>query len=189
MAQNLFVRLRNQVYAAWKLCLAARKANWELSDYPIVMREVNVDPEYIGTRYRQYRYSATIVNWWVITGAGDTKEEALHDLNKSFARQRLERMKSGRVLPRPGTRVQIEFASQERVNKHSELAKEFVQRVLGLEWAWISDESSLWDFHADETNDALISKIREVYGVDVSYIQSARLSEILERIAEKQRSK
>jgi hypothetical protein len=59
--------------------------------------------------------------------------------------------------------------------------------VLGLDWAWISDESSLWDFHHDETNDALISKIDEVYGVDVSDIQSARLTEILERIATRQK--
>lgn len=60
-----------------------------------------------------------------------------------------------------------------------------MRRVLELKWAWISDESSLWDFHQDETNDSLISRIREVYDVDVSDIKSARLSEILERIATK----
>ncbi|MBZ5549345.1 MAG: hypothetical protein LAO22_15535, partial [Acidobacteriia bacterium] len=76
---------------------------------------------------------------------------------------------------------------QERVSAHPELAEDFVYRVLELDWAWISDESSLWDFHRDETNDALISRIKEVYGVDVSDIQSARLSEILERIATRQK--
>jgi hypothetical protein len=44
-------------------------------------------------------------------------------------------------------------------------------------------KSSLWDFHGDETNDALHAKIKEVYGVDVSDIKSGNLSEILERIA------
>ncbi|MGA9586626.1 MAG: hypothetical protein WBQ95_14935 [Terracidiphilus sp.] len=50
-------------------------------------------------------------------------------------------------------------------------------------WAWISDESSLWDFHIDETNERMWAKILEVYGVDVSDIESARLSEIFNRIA------
>ena len=62
-----------------------------------------------------------------------------------------------------------------------------MHRVLELKWAWISDESSLWDFHQDETNDPLVSRIKELYDVDVSDIRSARLSEILERIATKTR--
>jgi hypothetical protein len=55
--------------------------------------------------------------------------------------------------------------------------------VLNLDWAFISDESSLWDFHEAKTNEALIARIKEVYGVDVSDIESAKLPEILERIA------
>lgn len=157
-----------------------------LRDYPVAIREQKSDAENVGTRYRQYRYSAAIINWWVITGLGDTKEEALQNLAKSLDAQRLERAKEGKPLPRPGTRVPIEFASQERVNRHSELAEDFVRRVLDLEWAWISDQSSLGDFHARESNDELIAKINEVYGVDVSDIHSAKLCEVLERIAEHQ---
>ena len=66
---------------------------------------------------------------------------------------------------------------------HPELAEDFVRRVLGLDWAWISDESSLWDFHTSETNELLCTKIMQVYGVDVSDIESGKLSEILDRIA------
>jgi hypothetical protein len=72
---------------------------------------------------------------------------------------------------------------QQRVSAHSELADDFTRRVLNLDWAFISDESSLWDFHHAETNESLIARIKEVYGVDVSDIESAKLSEILERIA------
>ena len=188
MAQTFIIRMKEQILALWKLCMSIRKVDWELSDYPVVLREQEPDPEYIGTRLKWHQYRAVIVNWWVLDGSGDTKEEALQDLDKQFTTQKLERGKSGKALPRPGTKVPIEFASQERVNRHSELAEDFVRRVLGLDWAWISDESSLWDFHHDETNDALISKINEIYGVDVSDIQSARLSEILERIAAEQQS-
>jgi len=68
------------------------------------------------------------------------------------------------------------------------LADDFIRRVLQLDWAWVSDESRLWDFHHLETNAAIVAKIREVYGVDVSDIESANLTDILDRIAANQRS-
>jgi hypothetical protein len=59
----------------------------------------------------------------------------------------------------PPSNPNPEFAPTERVNAHRKLAEDFTRRVLGLEWAWISDESSLWDFHTEKTNDALFAKI------------------------------
>ena len=41
-----------------------------------------------------------------------------------------EKAKDGKKLPRPGTHVEIEFASRERVNAHAELAEDFIRRVL-----------------------------------------------------------
>jgi hypothetical protein len=84
--------------------------------------------------------------------------------------------------------VPIEFASQERVDVHPELTQDFIERVLGFKWAFISDESSLWDFHEDQTNELLVAKIRSVYGVSVDDVESARIWEILDRIAESQES-
>lgn len=77
----------------------------------------------------------------------------------------------------------LEFARRERVSARPELAEDFTRRVLNLDWAFISDESSLWDFHEDLTNEALTARIKEIYGVDVSDIESAKLPDILERIA------
>jgi len=85
---------------------------------------------------------------------------------------------------RPGRSWPLEFAAQEQVNKHEALSADFIRRVLDLDWAWISDESSLWEFHADSDNSRLNAKIMEVYGVDVSDIQSGRLAAIFERIAQ-----
>jgi len=169
---------------AWCKCfLSIFTRDWDLSDYPITVRRHETDPDYVGTRLKQHRYSAQIVNWWVVSGNGDTEEEALKDLEKRFSATKAERAKSGKKLPRPGTHVEIEFASRERVDAHPELAEDFVRRVLNLDWAWISDESSLWDFHSSDDNQALIAKINEAYGVDVSDIESAKLWQILDRIA------
>jgi hypothetical protein len=74
------------------------KRDWTLSDYPISMREHAIDPTYVGTRLKQHRYSASIVNWWVISGSGNTKGEALEELQKRFARPHSEANRRQLVL-------------------------------------------------------------------------------------------
>jgi len=187
MTRRLATQLKSHLLIVWKLALSVRKRNWDLSDYPVEMREWKYDPLYSGKRFRQERYGATILNWGV-NGIGPTEADALRDLEANFARARAAKERSGLALPRPGIRVPVEFASRDRVDIHPELANDFIKRILGLEWAWISDESSLSDFNRDETNETLVAKIKDVYGVDVSDIASANLAEILERIAEYQQS-
>jgi hypothetical protein len=79
--------------------------------------------------------------------------------------------------------VPIEFAQSTRLDMHPDLKADFVRRVLDLPWAFLSDESSLFDFHEAETNEVLVQKIRSIYGIDVSDIASGNLADILERIA------
>ena len=180
------VKVKNTIRAGLKWFLSLFKRDWELYDYPIAIREHKIDPSYVGTRLKQHRYSAQIVNWWVVSGGGDTKSEALQELGKMFANMKANLAKDRKQLPRPGTYVPIEFASRERVDAHKALAEDFIRRVLNLDWAWISDDSSLWDFHSSDDNQELITRIREVYGVDVSDIESAKLWQILDRIGSSQ---
>ncbi len=177
------VTVKNEIQAWWKWFLSLFKRDWNLSDYPISVRKHEIDPSYVSTRLKQHRYTAQIVKWWVIGGGGDTRIEALQELQKRFAIMKAKKAKEGKNLPRPGTHVEIEFASRERVNAHAELAEDFIRRVLNLEWALITDESSLWDFHSSADNQEFIAKINQVYGVDVSDIDSARLWQIFDRIA------
>jgi hypothetical protein len=181
MALNVTDRLNYKLRSYWKLCLSIRKRDWELNDYPVIVRENVASP-----RPANQRYFALILNWNV-GGAGQSKTEALQALAKNFARAKTERIISGGSIPRPGAQVSIEFASQKRISAHSDLAEDFKQRVLSIDGAWVSDESSLQDFHDGEKNDELIARINEVYGVDVSDIESANLAEILERIATKRK--
>lgn len=153
-----------------------------MDDYPVVIKEQSVEPAAEGTRWKPQRYMAFIVNWG-LAGSGDSEQDALRNLESIFESAKAERQRTQQPLPRPGKTVPVQFASSERVNTHPELAEDFIRRVLELDWAWISDESSLWDFHANATNDALVAKIQEVYGVDVSDISSARLWEMFDRIA------
>jgi hypothetical protein len=168
--------------AAWKWLLSFTKSDWSFEDYPITIRRFNYAADHTASRLKPVAVSASVVNWWALSGSGETKEAALFDLKLNFLRQVEARRDKGRRMPRPGSHVPLEFASTENVDAHSELADDFIHRVLDIDWAFISDESSLWDFHDEDTNDRLIGKIREVYGVDVSDIKSAKLYEILERI-------
>jgi len=179
-----------QLRALWKYCLSFRKRDWELSDYPVSIRRQLPDPacEYDDNpRFVFHLYAASIVNWH-LSGSGNSRDEALANLRKTFADVKAKRLTSGEPLPRPGSRVPIGFASQDRVNADPALRDDFIHRILGFEWAFISDGSSLWDFHTERSNDQFVAKIEEVYGVDVSDIESARLCEILERIGTRRRS-
>jgi len=174
--------------AAWKWLLSFRKQEWLLNDYPIRVTAQEPDPTYSAPRFSQHLHRAYMVNG-AITGSGNTPEQAKTDLAQNFENVSQRRKQEGKPAIRPGTNWPVEFASQEKVSSNEALSEEFIQRVLGLEWAWISDESSLWDFHTDQTNEQLYAKIREVYGVDVSDIESAKLWAIFERIESSKASK
>ena len=81
-----------------------------------------------------------------MAGGGDARLEALEDLRKHFGHFKA----TNKDLPRPGTKVPIKFAERTRVDQHAELANDFIKRVLDMEWAWISDESRIGDFHEEE---------------------------------------
>jgi len=181
MANGRVLRLRNQLHVRWKWLLSFRTSDWSLEDYPVVVQREKPEPKYKAPRFLQHSYRAYIINWSVI-GFGDTPKEAKVDLAKNFEAISQTRKHAGQSAVRPGLDGPIEFASQEKVTMNETLSEDFIRKVLDLDWAWISDESSLWDFHMEQDNQALYAKIWEIYGVDVSDIQSARLWEILDRI-------
>lgn len=169
--------------AIWKFLLSFRKRTWDLSDYPVRVRHVDAVPDRRGAP--AYAWSADIVRWWAMAGFGHSRSEALHNLARCFE----QRASRPDPLPRPGTPGPVEFASTRRIEQHADLAADFLQRVLGLrrEECFISDQSSLWDFHDQETNEHLNGRIVELYGVDVLDMESALLADIFDRIAEKSR--
>ncbi|MGC1383807.1 MAG: hypothetical protein WA823_08515 [Candidatus Acidiferrales bacterium] len=167
--------------AVWKGFTSRFKREWTLDDYPIRVRSTKPTDPASASRFKTIPWYVDVVNWSAISGQGDTKQEALENLRKSFDRFVATR----EPRPRPGTNVPIKFAVSVRVQAHAELARDFTNRILGLDWVWISDESSLWDFHAERTNEKYVEAIRRVYAVDVSDITNGNLADIFDR-AQKQ---
>jgi hypothetical protein len=60
--------------------------------------------------------------------------------------------------------------------------------VLQLEWALITDESSLWDFTLGQSIKELQDRVFLLYGVAVYEIEDGKIAAILEKIVEGRRS-
>jgi hypothetical protein len=164
--------------AAWMRLVSYFKDEWTINDYPIRVRFQGPAGRVDTPRRKLIPWIADVVNWPAMSGQGNTRQEALDDIRGRFERF----IATTQPLPRPGTIVPLKYAAAERVSRHPELTKDFAQRVLDLEWVWISDSSSLWDFHTDATNDRLVEKIRSVYRTDVSDVTSGNLADIFDRI-------
>ena len=167
-----------QARAVWMHFASLFKDEWTIDDYPIRTSFQPASESSRASRLKPIPWTARVINWPAMSGNGNTRNEALETLRKNFDQFKTDRKK----LPRPGTKVPIEFAKSNRVSLHPELAKDFFQRVLEIDWAWISDKSSLWDFHGNETNDKFVEKIHRIYGVDISDISSGNLADIFDRI-------
>ena len=164
-----------RVFIKWALSFL--KSDWVLADYPVRLKEQDRVGE------EAPRYSAQIINWWQISGLGNTKDGALEDLNQMFLN-----IKENRVsMPRPGTGLPIEFASSEELDKYWVVASRIIEEVLGFspDEVFISDESSLWDFPEGDNKYVYLSKIESIFKLDVSNIESGCISEISKFIHDK----
>ena len=165
----------------WKYLRSFCKREWSAEDYPIRVRRFDDTTTDDPARWKPIRVNAAVINWWQMSGSGETEAEAVKDLATKLEARKAR----GEPLPRPGTGLPIEFAASGRVEAHHRLAADFVKRVLGLDIGdcFISDESSLWDFHEHDDNTALYNEIMLIYGVDVADIDGARLADIFDRLA------
>ena len=165
----------DQLKAILKYITSFFKSDWSVDDYPLRYREqTKTDP-------RVPLWVVQIINWWVMTGAGDTREEAYQNL----AQQVEERRAVGVSFPRPGKRVPIKFASTERVDRYPDIAERFLREIVGFTSkspVFISDQSSLGDFSIGDGAKEYVKKIRQVFGIDVTDIESGNLADIFERI-------
>ena len=174
----------SQVKAVGKFVLSFRKGDWNVHDYPL--RFIDRGPVEAVGRLKPLRWTAQIVNWLQMRGDADTREAALEDLRQKLDRYRAERGS----LPRPGTgrKLEVNFAATDRIDANQELVADILRQVMGVELedcCFVSNESTLWDFHHDEDNGECYRRITAIYGVDVSDIEPPSLAAIAERIRQR----
>lgn len=169
----------DQLRALGRWLTSHRKRSWTLADYPIKVRSNPIIAELANVPAP--KFVAQVVNWWTMSGVGDTPAEALADLARAVEAHRA----SVGSLPRPGSRVPIEFATSDRIASLWHIAERFLPDVLDIDPSdvFLSDESTLWDFaFGQESVAPLVARTREVFGVDISDIEDGNLVQIFTRL-------
>ena len=162
------------------------KSKWGFNDYPIKTWK---NPY---SRDRNLSYLAAIINWPLMVGHGETREQAIETLKEKFQTYR----DNNQRLPRPGTRVpvQIRFASTEQIIKYVDIEEDFFKRVLKdfiKRILFISDASSLSGYEPRDTEQAkkqrgeIIRRTLSIYGVDITDLYDGPLYKIFELIRNK----
>ncbi|MDQ2806071.1 MAG: hypothetical protein M3Z04_03995 [Chloroflexota bacterium] len=82
---------------------------------------------------------AQIVGWEQVSGVGQIKAEAYTDLETRFN----DSKRSGRPLPRPGTRVRLQIAPHDAVDRYAAVADEFFAKILGMDYTQILGSPAL----------------------------------------------
>jgi hypothetical protein len=176
--KRVIERTSDILRVSWVWMLSFANAKRTIANYPLRFRHYDNSAYGGPARLRPVDWTVQVIRWTGMQGHGATKEEAMQNLRENFSRFE----ERGEPLPRPGSYKGIEFASSEKIERFPDIEKDFIAHILNVEWAWLTDESSLWDFSQDETLDEFYSCIRTRYAVDVSDIEGAKLVSIFERI-------
>lgn len=168
--------MTEQLKAFWKKTLSYTKRNWNIDDYPLrYKKQAETSGRYnIGGLNL---WSVQVINWWIMTGLGDTKKEAYESLKSNF-KSYLEHNHA----PRPGTTVPLHFASTSEIEDLEDVSPDFFEKILDLNYyeCFISDESSLMDFGRD--NDETLQKINTTYDLGLEDLGDGKLVGILTMI-------
>lgn len=171
--------MTEKILAFYKRLLSYTKKTWDLNDYPLRYKN-QADPNDKNIK----PWVVQVVNWWTLTGLGDTKEEAYTMLNEAFENYKLY----NDTMPRPGCSVPFQYADTTAVDNLEHVAVDFFDKILDYNYyeCFISDESSLIDFGQD-TQETL-QKINDTYGLDLKEIGDGNIVRILTLIDEKSKT-
>lgn len=146
-----------KIRAIIKYILSFFKRNWTFEDYPL---ETWANPN---AEQEDMKYGAQFTNWSTFVAHGNTLEIAVENLKNNLLAYGKEN-----ELPRPGSKVPIQFADSDRIEKYENIAVDFFDKIIGINYydCFISDMTSLYDFDLD--NEETMMKIKKEYGVEPS---------------------
>lgn len=94
-----------------------------------------------------------------------------------------------RIMDKNARKITVMCASTQEIDKYEDLAMEFFERILGLDYncCLLTDKSSLLHISGSSeyggVDQNIVNRIIKVYGVDISDIDDANFVEIFSRIA------
>jgi hypothetical protein len=148
---------------------------WRFEDYTLDLGHTNVG---------RVPYAA-LREFFALVGTGATHDEAITELRRLFGDRVQTMRRAGEPLPTPGERPRAQFAPNDRIEALRPFVDEFWRNVLGTSYlsSYVSDESMLdaWEHYAGGRG-AVITRVLERYGVDISAFYNEPLPAVLARI-------
>ncbi len=175
------------VYRKWLMSFL--RSPWTVDDYPVVYREQieTVDDQEIHRGITPPRWAAHIVKWPLLIGLGETRQEAREELDRHIRTY----IGTRGVAPRPGTFVAPTYAPNDKIRRYSEIADRLFREVLEFEPEHVGHIADSWSLSFLKNVNPVSeyqSRIRHVFGVDVSDIEDGNIGDICERIHRSQLS-
>lgn len=171
--------MTEQFNAFWKKILSYSKSKWDIDDYPLrYKKQTDTTEQYNVGDLKPW--VVQIINWWTMTGLGNTKQEAYENLKSNF-----QAYWQHNSPPRPGTNVPLSFADTSQVEDLEDVAPHFFEKILDLNYyeCFISDESSLTDFGRDD--DETLQSMNSIYGLGLADLGDGNIVRLLTLIKEK----
>jgi predicted RNase H-like HicB family nuclease len=143
----------------------------KLEDYTLV----------VGYREDWDCFEASLAEFFALKASGQTREEALLELERLYTERVIYLESVGKPLPIPGEAPEPMFATSARVDALSGTARDFFRRVLNLDYdnVFVSDATRLEEFG---TPSELRQKIKLEYGMDIGSELEQPLWEVLGKI-------
>ena len=111
-------------------------------------------------------WEAELLEFFALKAAGQTREEAMQELERLFFERVAYMEAAGKPLPVPGEEPEMMFSTSAQIDAQAAMARDFFQRVLGMNYddVFVSDATRLEEFG---TFEPLRASIKSVYGVDI----------------------
>jgi len=163
------------------MSIPRKLVRWWRREYRFEDYDVKTGYTRTGVPYASIREFAALV------ASGATHEEAIEELRREF-QSRVEFMRrNGERIPRPGSKpARVGFAPNDQIEALRPVVDEFWSEILGTSYltSYVSNESRLssWERYVPGERAALIERVRERYGVDISAFYDEPIPLVLRRI-------
>lgn len=136
------------------------------------------------------KFVATIEEFYNVICIIDNKEEAPEKLRSLFDKEIVRLKDSGQPIPKSGSgKAKITFAANDKIEELRPFIDEFWKKILGTSYStsFVSNDSYFdsWLHYVNGDKDELISKVKQIYSVDISSIYDRPICEILTIIKSK----
>ncbi len=168
--------MTGQLKAWWKRILSFTKKTWKIDDYPLIYRKQDTTAgEYTLGEVKEW--IVQVINWWTMTGLGNSKKEAYENLKENYLC-----FLEDNIAPRPGKRVPLKHAETTQIEQLEDIAPDFFEKILKMNYfnCFISDQSSLFDFGKDENE--VLKKINSCYKLGLTDLGDGNIVRLLKMI-------